>query len=108
MWRSVWDLHNQGQRPEDSVNPVPTEHGGVQPICTKAPGYRKCTKTIFDWTVPLFISYEVGCEIYSPQLNNLIGRFKCTMVQLCNLTLVYGYRITTMTYLLERDGQKDM
>ncbi len=36
----------EGQRPKDSVNPILTEHGVVQPTCTMALGYRKCQKLI--------------------------------------------------------------
>ncbi len=42
-WYGIYTT--EGQRPEDSVNPVPTDHRGVQPTCIMALGYRKCTKT---------------------------------------------------------------
>ncbi len=46
----------EGQMPKDSVNPILTERGIVQPVYTMALGYRKCIKTNFDWTAYLFPS----------------------------------------------------
>ncbi len=51
--------------PEDSVNPIPTERGVVQPTCTVPLGYRNCRKTNFDWTVYLLGG---GYEIYLLQI----------------------------------------
>ncbi len=41
---------------EGSVIPATTKQGVVQLICTVALGYRKHTKTNFDWTVYLITS----------------------------------------------------
>ncbi len=45
-----------GQRPEDSVNAIPTQRRVMEQTCTMALGYRKHTKTNFGWTVYLFTS----------------------------------------------------
>ncbi len=65
--------------PEDSVNPIPTERGVVQPTCTVPLGYRNCRKTNFDWTVYLFTSWEVVMKYIYCKLSNLIGQFEHTM-----------------------------
>ncbi len=51
------------------------EGGVVQPTCTMTLGYRKRTKTNFDWTVSLFTSKYINHE-----LNTLIGQFERTKV----------------------------
>ncbi len=49
------------------VKSITIEHMGIQPTCTMAIGYRKCTITNFDWTVYLHL-LGGGYEIYSPQI----------------------------------------
>ncbi len=53
-WYGIYTT--EGLRPEDSVNPILIECGVVQPTCTTALGYRKRTKTNFNWTVYLLTS----------------------------------------------------
>ncbi len=58
----------EGQRPKDSVNPVPTEHGGMQPTCTIALGYGKHMTTNFEWIVHLLPPKRWDYEICSSRI----------------------------------------